>query len=268
MKPKLRLLWVMAGVLLLAGLGLLGGCGSDPADEPKAQADPLARERDQDWAASVNATDWLASVRTEQARLWAARVGASALASADFAAQVRIGQAARAAEALAAAKADAAKADAAKVDAAKGKSAAKGAASKPKSVAKATPPAKAKAAPAPKGGSGIESAQAQFDAFARKWVGTISRNLRHTAADMALQRDGGGVVARFMEVDHDSLELQVKPSASGGAACPFVGVLRYQEHHYESRAASEAEARQGPFTRTKTQRVTEIFRYVSGRWTN
>ncbi|WP_156939591.1 hypothetical protein [Desulfocurvus vexinensis] len=250
---------------LVAGLGLLGGCGSDSTDAPKAQADPWAREREQDWAASVNATDWLATVQAGQAQAWAARVGASALAAADYAAQVRIGQAVRAAEALAAAKEAAAKADAAK-----GKAAAKGAAPKAKTVAKAAPPAKAKAQSkaAPKGGSGIESAQAQFDAFARKWVGTISRNLRHTAADMALKHDGGGVVARFMEVDHGSLELQVKPSASGGASCPYVGVLRYQEHHYEARAASEAEVRQGPFTRVKTQRVTEIFRYVSGRWTN
>lgn len=261
MKPCLRVFSFLVMVLpLVAGLGLLGGCGSDSTDAPKAQADPWAREREQDWAASVNATDWLAAASARQAQAWAARVGASALAAADYAAQVRIGQAARAAEALAAAKADAAK----------GKSAAKGAASKAKAVAKAAPPAKAKAQSkaAPKGGSGIESAQAQFDAFARKWVGTISRNLRHTAADMALQHDGGGVVARFMEVDHGSLELQVKPSASGGASCPYVGVLRYQEHHYEARAASEAEVRQGPFTRVKTQRVTEIFRYVSGRWTN
>lgn len=246
---------------LLAGLGLLGGCGSDSTDAPKAQADPWAREREQDWAASVNATDWLATASARQAQAWAIRVGASALAAADFAAQVRIAEATRAAEALAAAKADVAK-----TAAGKAKAAAREPAPKAKVAAKTALPAKA--APVPKGGSGIESVQTQFDAFARKWVGTISRNLRHTAADMALHRDGGGVVARFMEVDHDSLELQVKPSASGGASCPYVGVLRYQEHHYEARAASEAEARQGPFTRVKTQRVTEIFRYVSGRWTN
>lgn len=218
-------------------LGLLGGCGSEPEQAAQQDRDPLARERAQDWAASVDAADWLACVRAQEAALlWAERVGASALAGAEAAA-------ARAAAPRA----------------------------RPKAVAKSagTPRPKATAAAPTRGGAGIDAVRAQFDAFARDWVGTISRNLRHTAADMALQREGGdAVVARFMEVDHGSLEMQVKPSASGGAVCPFVGVLRYKEHHYESRAASEAEARRGPFTRVKTQRVTEIFRYVAGRWTN
>jgi hypothetical protein len=239
------------GVLLTLALAGLGGCGSD--SEKSVQApDPLARERGQDWAASVNATDWLATVRAEEAaRTWAERVGASALAGAEAAA----------ARAAAAPPARVAKAPA---PAEKGKTMAKASAKQGKTVAKTHGK---QAAPAK--GSGAEAVRTQFDTFARAWVGRISRNLRHTAADMALQRDGGGaVVASFMEVDHDSLEMQVKPSASGGASCPFVGVLRYQEHHYESRASSEDEARRGPFTRVKTQRVTEIFRYVSGRWTN
>jgi len=113
----------------------------------------------------------------------------------------------------------------------------------------------------------IDRAVAQFEPFARKWVSIISRNLRHTASDMQIVADGDGtVVARFLEVDHNSLELQVKPSASGGTVCPFVGVLRYREHHYEARAGTADEVRNSQFHKVKTQRVTEIFRYVSGRW--
>lgn len=141
----------------------------------------------------------------------------------------------------------------------------------PKRMAAAQPPRAKPRAPkraAPARPVTIETASAQFDDFARNWVRKIGRNLRHTATDMDVAREPKGVVVRFAEVQHEGLDIEVKPSASGGRACPYIGVLRYLEHHYENVAPNESEARKGPFTRVKTMRVTEIFRYVSGRWMN
>lgn len=121
----------------------------------------------------------------------------------------------------------------------------------------------------PAASAAMERARMEFEVYAAQWVDLVSRNLMHTREEMEIAAEAdGSIAARYVEVDRDAVALTVKASASGGAACPFIGVLRYVERRYESRGASEDEARAGPFSRVGAQRVTEIFRYVNGRWTN
>lgn len=111
-----------------------------------------------------------------------------------------------------------------------------------------------------------EAARCRFVEFAVRWMGTIGRNLRHTESDKQVLREGGGYVARFVRLDSSSASFSIKPSTSGSA--PFIGVLRYEEHHFEGRGPSGSEAVSGPFQRVRRLRVTEIFRFVDGRWVN
>ena len=111
-----------------------------------------------------------------------------------------------------------------------------------------------------------EAARCRFMAFAGDWLVRIGRNLRHTEEDMDVTREGTGVVARFVRLDHGSARIAVKSSSS--VSCSYVGILRYEEHHFEGRAESAERVVEGPFRRVRRLRVTEIFRFVSGRWVN
>ncbi|MEW5772853.1 MAG: hypothetical protein AB1916_04955 [Thermodesulfobacteriota bacterium] len=125
-------------------------------------------------------------------------------------------------------------------------------------------PAKAKAAPASSGPLTLERAQEEFGAFARQWVAVLSRNMLGNAARMAVSPDAGGYVARFAEVDQDSLEFEVKATDTPG--CPYVGVLKYFECSYESRGDSPESAKAGAFSQVRKVRVTELFRHSGKRW--
>ncbi|WP_461211081.1 hypothetical protein [Desulfocurvus sp. DL9XJH121] len=112
----------------------------------------------------------------------------------------------------------------------------------------------------------VEAARCRFMEFAGHWLARIGRNLRHTEDDVHVEPAGDGYVARFVRLDRTTARISIKPSPS--SASPYVGVLRYEEHHYEARGRSPQAATSASFERVRRMRVTEIFRYVSGRWTN
>ncbi len=136
-------------------------------------------------------------------------------------------------------------------------------AAKPAKATASAAPAKAKAKVL-SGPLTLERAQQEFTSFARLWVAALSRNMLGNAANMAVTQEGGGYVARFAEVEQDSMELEVKPTDS--PACPFVGVLKYFECSYEARGDSPEAAKSGEFSRVRKVRVTELFRHSGARW--
>lgn len=134
-----------------------------------------------------------------------------------------------------------------------------GPAAKPKRLAARRPAA-------PKVPVTLDGARERFKTFAGDWMAKVGRNLKHSKERMAVDSGPQGFVARFTSVAEDTLVLKVKASTSPG--CDFVGVMRYEEHHFENRGGSYSEAVEGPFSRTRRLRVTEIFRFVAGRWIN
>lgn len=109
-----------------------------------------------------------------------------------------------------------------------------------------------------------ERAQQEFTTFAHRWLATLSRNMVGNAEHKVVTREGKGYVARFVEVDKDSLELEVNPT--GSSSCPFVGVLKYFECSYEARGNSAAAAKSGSFSLVRKVRYTELFSYIGKRW--
>lgn len=134
-------------------------------------------------------------------------------------------------------------------------------AAKPAKATASAAPAKAKARSGP---LTLEQAQQEFTSFARQWVAALSRNMLGNAANMAVAQEGGGYVARFAEVEQDTMEVEVK--ATDLPTCPFVGVLKYFECSYEARGDSPEAAKSGAFSRVRKVRVTELFRHSGTRW--
>lgn len=114
----------------------------------------------------------------------------------------------------------------------------------------------------PKGS--LERARDQFGSFTVRWLERIRDNMRFSEHKAEVVGAAGEFLARFSRLDSASRELEVK--ATGTPGCPFVGVLKYLEHHYESHGDTPEQATAGPFRRVKTVRVTEIFRYAGDTW--
>ena len=140
-----------------------------------------------------------------------------------------------------------------------------------KPAAKATAAAKPAKAPAEgaavkalSGPLNLERAQEEFSSFARQWMAKLSRHMLGGPARIAVTQDGGGYVARFSEVDQNTLEFEVK--ATDSPTCPFVGILKYFETSYEARGDSPEAAKGGTFAQVRKVRFTELFRHSGKRW--
>jgi len=131
---------------------------------------------------------------------------------------------------------------------------------RPKVAAKAPRPKRPKISAKPKS---RKEAQREFEAFAEDFVDKMARNLRHSATNKQVVKNGSGYRASFIHLEKDTVTVEVKP-CEGPAA--YVGLMRYLEGHYENECATEECAVQGPFKLVKKVRTTEIFRYAGGRW--
>ncbi|MGQ9483849.1 MAG: hypothetical protein ACUVSA_02420 [Desulfosoma sp.] len=103
-----------------------------------------------------------------------------------------------------------------------------------------------------------------FESFQSEWMKKLSQHGLYGPHKVSFEEMKGQkkVLARYSElgVVKDS---QVKKTES--KACPFVGVLSYEEKICESEGPSRAEAAKGPFS-CATRTVTEVFRFVNGKW--
>ena len=54
--------------------------------------------------------------------------------------------------------------------------------------------------------------------------------------------------------------------ATGDKFSPFVGLMKYEEQTFQSRADTPELAKKGPFKCEKEVIITEIFRYSKGKW--
>ena len=257
--------WRVFVLSLLLLLPLLAAGCSDQAPEPKPAAslpEANATEANATAEAPVESNATEANATAEAPAENATQATAELAPAGDGAAPAACPPPAPAAPEKAPAKAG--KSAAKEAPAKSGKAAAKDAPAKPaKAVADAAPD-KAKKSAGPSGPMTLERAQDEFSSFARRWLATLSRNMVGNAAHASVTPEGGGYVARFAEVDQESMEVEVKPTDS--PSCPFVGVLKYFECSYESRGDSPAAARSGTFSQVRKVRYTELFRHSGKRW--
>ncbi|WP_027723120.1 hypothetical protein [Maridesulfovibrio zosterae] len=105
----------------------------------------------------------------------------------------------------------------------------------------------------------------QFRIFAIGWVKKLNRSHLKGFHNMEiiLQEDGS-YMARYHAINPDSIKCIVKNTSSKTKG--MVGMLKYIETIYQSKAATPQEARSKKFTPVKNIRITEIFSNTGKGW--
>ena len=89
---------------------------------------------------------------------------------------------------------------------------------------------------------------------------TIVPNIKSKAV---VPDDSGGFVARYVEVDTETVRMEVIPSAKAGN---YVGSIRYVEYRYECPGKSKNDALQAECRMVGHRRINELIRYEKGKW--
>jgi hypothetical protein len=108
--------------------------------------------------------------------------------------------------------------------------------------------------------------QAELDTFVLSYVDTANKRLSVNRSKPRVTKENGRYVARFTEIDRTSVTAEVRPSKS--KHFQYVARLRYHEMSYECEGKTRKAALKGPWKCTSVRRLTEMPRYVKGKWEN
>ncbi|MDR2161089.1 MAG: hypothetical protein LBO77_02975 [Desulfovibrio sp.] len=120
------------------------------------------------------------------------------------------------------------------------------------------------AAPAKASGDQV---QQKLDAFARRTISSINRAVLPSSLKKEVSRNNDGTfTARYIEVDPDTISTSyLTPEDS--ALVSYIGYMHYVEIEYICTARDQKGALNGPFIPRKRAPVTEIIKYIKGKWT-
>lgn len=144
-------------------------------------------------------------------------------------------------------------------------------------------PAVAKAAPAKKAASAkkkpgagkpspavSETGDAVHDklrTFAHTTMASMNRCILPSSSKKEVtQSADGSYTCRYKEVDPKSLQTRYKKPESS-KDITYVGYMTYDELEYKSSGKTRNEALAGPFNVTSRETLTELVKYVGGKWT-
>jgi len=109
--------------------------------------------------------------------------------------------------------------------------------------------------------------QQKLEEFAQKTIASINRCVLPSASKKEITSNGNGsFTARYIEIDPKSVSTSYKPSENSSVV-KYIGYMNYQEVEYTSTASSKSAAAQGPFTPIRREQMTELIKYVNGKWT-
>lgn len=106
--------------------------------------------------------------------------------------------------------------------------------------------------------------KAKLDAFAKGYVSQANKSLQNNRQRVAVTKEKGKYVARFSEVDPDTLTTEIYPGK--GPKCQYVGHIVYLEKVYECIGDSQNAAKSGEFKQARARRVRELTRYDGSKW--
>ena len=106
-----------------------------------------------------------------------------------------------------------------------------------------------------------------LDEFAQKTIASINRCVLPSSGKKEITSNGNGsFTARYIEIDPKSVSTSYKP-AENSSVVTYIGYMNYQEVEYTCTASSKAAAAKGPFTPIRREQMTELIKYVNGKWT-
>lgn len=108
--------------------------------------------------------------------------------------------------------------------------------------------------------------QEELNVFVLSYVEKANKRLSINRSKPKVVREKGKYVAKFTEIDPTSVTAEVRPSKS--KHFQYVARLRYHEMTYECEGKTRKAALKGPWKCVKVRRLTEMPRYVKGKWEN
>ncbi len=104
-----------------------------------------------------------------------------------------------------------------------------------------------------------------FRQFCSQFVQKVGSSYdKGTITNIKVEKRDGKYVARYVNLDQNSVHLLVK--TSGYDHTPFVGVLQYSEQLFEAEGDTAQAAKAGAFKMINSVTVRELFRYANKKW--
>jgi len=105
-----------------------------------------------------------------------------------------------------------------------------------------------------------EAVHAAFEAFVTNWLAQLAEDAKEER-----ERNRYAVGVSDLTLGHSyrniAGEYEIRLKATGREGTPYVGVVRYVEHHYECSGSSAEGCEQ-----VDAAEITEIFPYTNGDW--
>lgn len=108
--------------------------------------------------------------------------------------------------------------------------------------------------------------QADLNTFARQYVSSANKRMSVNRVRPQVVKRGAMYVATFTEIDLQTISTQMRKSNS--KHFDYVATLSYNELTFESAGKTRKEATSGQFRCVKVRKLTELPRYVKGKWEN
>ena len=125
-------------------------------------------------------------------------------------------------------------------------------------------------APASKKSSASQSPeviQKQLDEFASNTIKTLNRCVIPSATKKEITKNAdGSFTARYIAIDPGSVSCSYKTPDKPGPVT-YIGYMRYSEIEYHCTAPTKSAADKGTFAPKNTKMLTELVKYVNGKWT-
>ncbi len=140
---------------------------------------------------------------------------------------------------------------------------------KPAAKAAAKPKAKATSKKAASKSTTTNSAdlQARLDEFARNTVASMNRCVLPSCDKKEVRQNADGTfTARYIEIDPKSIETSYK-KPENSKIVNYIGYMNYAEIEYVCTAGTKNAALAGPFTPARREHMTELVKYMKGKWT-
>ncbi len=108
--------------------------------------------------------------------------------------------------------------------------------------------------------------QADLDTFVNQYVSKANKRMTTNRKRPQVVKRGSKYIASFTEIDMQTAKAQMRKSNS--KHFDYVATLRYDELTFECEGKTRNEAASGEFRCVKVRRLTELPRYVKGKWEN
>lgn len=106
----------------------------------------------------------------------------------------------------------------------------------------------------------------QLDKFAYNIICSINKCVLPSEGKKEVLKNADGTfTARYLSVDPSSISTSYK--VTDNKAVKYIGYMRYVETEYRCTAATKKEAEKGPFVAQSRNSMTELVKYVKGKWT-